>query len=91
MTRSRWQPLLSRLVAGTVGGYALASAWVILWGGVGSGGAGAILAGVQTSFVVLALAVVWAFSPVRLMRVWLTLLGLATAMLVLAFVFKRWG
>ena len=91
MTRSSWRPWLSRLFAATVGGYALASAWVLLWGGVGAGGAGAILAGVQTSFVVLALAVIWAFSPVRLLRVWLMLLGLTAGMLVLAFVLKHWG
>ncbi len=71
--------------------YALASAWVLLWGGVGAGGAGAILAGVQTSFLVLALAVIWAFSPVRLLRVWLMFLGLTAGMLVLAFVLKHWG
>ena len=64
--------LLSRIAAAVVGGYLLSSAWVVLCGALSTEThrAGAVMAGVQTSFVIEVVAVIWAFSPVSLSRIW---------------------
>lgn len=79
--------LLSRVLAAVLGGYLLASAWAVFCGLVFPGGVEAVLAGVQLSFTWYVAAVVWAFSPVPLSRVWRGLLVPAVALLALA----RWG
>ena len=60
--------LLSRVAAAVFGGYALAAAVLP------TGRAEAVVGGMQFSFAVHAIAAIWAFSPVALMRVWLWLL-----------------
>lgn len=67
--------VLSRLAAAVFGGYALAAAVAVFLGAVlPSARADAVLAGMQLSFVVHTLAVIWAFSPVSPARVWAGLL-----------------
>jgi hypothetical protein len=77
-------PLLSRVLAAVLGGYLLASAWVVFCGTVFPGGVEAVLAGVQLSFALYVAAVVWAFSPVPLGRVWRGLLIPAAVLAALA-------
>lgn len=83
--------LLSRVAAAVLGGYLLASAWSVFAGAVFPGGAEAVLAGVQLSFAVQAAAVIWAFSPVTLGRVWAVLLLPAAALSALAVLLPHWG
>jgi hypothetical protein len=83
--------LLSRVAAAVLGGYLLASAWSVFAGTVFPGGAEAVLAGVQLGFAVHVAAVIWAFSPVPLGRVWAGLLLPAAALAALAVVLARWG
>ncbi|CAB5716267.1 Protein of uncharacterised function (DUF3649) [Delftia tsuruhatensis] len=67
--------VLSRLLAAVFGGYALASALAAFLAGALPGArVDAVLAGMQWSFVLHLLAVIWAFSPVSVGRVWLGLL-----------------
>jgi hypothetical protein len=67
--------LLSRVAAAVFGGYALAAAVAFFLAAVlPTGRAEAVIGGMQFSFAVHAVAVIWAFSPVALMRVWLWLL-----------------
>jgi hypothetical protein len=67
--------LLSRVAAAVLGGYALAAAVAFFLAAVlPTGRAEAVIGGMQFSFAVHAVAVIWAFSPVALMRVWLWLL-----------------
>ena len=81
--------LLSRVAAAVLGGYLLASAWVVFCGVALPGRAEAVLAGVQLSFVVYVGAVVWAFAPVPLGRVWMGLLVPAAALAGLAALLAR--
>ena len=81
--------LLSRVTAAVLGGYLLASAWVVFCGVALPGRAEAVLAGVQLSFVVYVGAVVWAFAPVPLGRVWMGLLVPAVALAGLAALLAR--
>jgi len=83
--------LLSRVAAAVLGGYLLASAWSVFAGAVFPGGAEAVLAGVQLSFALYVAAVIWAFSPVPLGRVWMGLLLPSAALAVLAALLPRWG
>ena len=81
--------VLSRLLAAIFGGYALASALAVFLAAALPGArADAVMAGMQWSFVLHVLAVVWAFSPVAVARVWLGLLlptaALGAASLLLA-------
>lgn len=79
--------ILSRAAAAIVGGYVLASALAVALAALLPGGrADAVLAGMQWSFVAHALAAVWAFAPVPLVRVWSWLLGLSALCLALAWV-----
>jgi len=67
--------LLSRVAAAVFGGYALAAAVAFFLAAVlPTGRAEAVIGGMQFSFAVHAVAVIWAFSPVALMRVWSWLL-----------------
>ncbi|MBN8755910.1 MULTISPECIES: hypothetical protein [Variovorax] len=67
--------LLSRVAAAVFGGYALAAAVAFFLAAVlPTGRAEAVVGGMQFSFAVHAIAAIWAFSPVALMRVWLWLL-----------------
>lgn len=84
--------VLSRLAAAVFGGYALAAAAAVCLAAVlPSARADAVLAGMQFSFVVHTLAVIWAFSPVRPSRVWLGLLGPAVVLAVLGGLWPRAG
>ena len=73
-TAKRSAPFLQRLVAAVLGGYLLASAWVVLCGALSQPLAESILVGMQFSFAIHVAAVIWAFSPVSLARVWQGLL-----------------
>lgn len=76
--------VLSRLAAAVFGGYALAAAVTVFLGAMlPSARADAVLAGMQVSFIVHALAVIWAFSPVPPVRVWATLLAAAAVLAAL--------
>lgn len=82
--------VLHRLAAAVLGGYALAAATAIGLGAVlPSTRADAVLAGVQWSLVVYPAAVIWAFSPVPLARVWAGLLGPAALMVLAGWLFPR--
>lgn len=81
--------VMSRLLAAVFGGYALASALAVFLAAALPGTrADAVMAGMQWSFVLHTLAVVWAFSPVSVAKVWLGLLvptaALGAASLLLA-------
>ncbi|MGE8319234.1 MAG: hypothetical protein ACN6O3_10860 [Comamonas sp.] len=76
--------IASRVLAAVLGGYGLASAWAVLCGAAPFARLEAVLAGMQTSFVVHVAAVVWAFSPVSLRRAWGGLLLVTAAMLAAA-------
>ncbi|MEF9963426.1 MAG: DUF3649 domain-containing protein [Comamonas sp.] len=74
--------VLSRLLAAVVGGYLLASALAVFLAAVlPAARAEAVLAGMQWSFALHALAAVWAFAPVSPGKVWL---GIALPTLLLA-------
>ncbi|MFM9926448.1 hypothetical protein VLK31_25905 [Variovorax sp. H27-G14] len=71
--------LLCRVVAAVFGGYALAAAAAVFLAAflpvvLPTGRAEAVIGGMQLSFVVYTAAVIWAFSPVPLLRVVLGLL-----------------
>lgn len=84
--------VLSRLAAAVFGGYALAAAVAVFLGVVlPSARVDAVLAGMQSSFVVHTLAVIWAFSPVSPVRVWAGLLVPATVLAVLGWLLLRAG
>ncbi|WP_336693731.1 DUF3649 domain-containing protein [Delftia acidovorans] len=73
--------VVSRLLAAVFGGYALASALAAFLAAALPGAhVDAVLAGMQWSFALHALAVIWAFSPVSAGRVWLGLLVPAALM-----------
>jgi len=74
--------VLSRLLAAVLGGYLLASALAVFLAAVlPAAHAEAVLAGMQWSFALHALAAVWAFAPVSPGKVWL---GIALPTLLLA-------
>src|SRR5256885_3325535 len=67
---------VSRLLAAVFGGYALASALAAFLAAALPGArVDAVLAGMQWSFALHALAVIWAFSPGSAGRGWLGVLG----------------
>ena len=84
--------VLSRLAAAVFGGYALAAAVAVFLGAVlPSTRVDAVLAGMQVSFVVHTLAVIWAFSPVSPTRVWAGLLVPAAVLGALGWFLLRAG
>ncbi len=84
--------VLSRLAAAVFGGYALAAAVAVFLGAVlPSARADAVLAGMQASFVVHTLAVIWAFSPGSPARVWAGLLVPAAVLVALGWLLLRAG
>jgi hypothetical protein len=84
--------VLSRVLAATLGGYALASATAIFLAGLlPTGRAEAVLAGMQLSFIVFTGAAIWAFSPVALARVWKGLLLPAVLLAFLGWLLPRLG
>lgn len=67
--------LAGRVAAAVLGGYALAAAVTVFLAAVlPAGRAEAAIGGMQPSFAVYTAAVIWAFSPVPLLRAWLGLL-----------------
>lgn len=67
--------LLSRVAAAVFGGYALAAAVAIFLAAVlPASRAEGVIAGMQLSFVAYTAAVIWAFSPISLVRAWVGLL-----------------
>lgn len=84
--------VLSRLLAAVFGGYALASALAAFLAAALPGArVDAVIAGMQWSFALHALAVIWAFSPVSVGRVWLGLLVPAALMGAAALLLARNG
>ena len=84
--------VLSRLLAAVLGGYLLASALAVFLAAALPGPrADAVLAGMQWSFALHVLAVVWAFSPISPGRAWLGLLLPAAALAGAAALMARWG
>lgn len=84
--------VLSRLAAAVFGGYAVAAAVAVFLGAVlPSARADAVLAGMQLSFVVHTLAVIWAFSPVTPARIWGGLLVPAAALAASGWLWPRLG
>jgi hypothetical protein len=84
--------VLSRLAAAVLGGYALAAAAAVFFGAVlPSTRADAVLAGMQFSFAVHTLAVIWAFSPVSPARVWAGLLVPAATLAACGWLWPRLG
>ncbi|MFG0609784.1 DUF3649 domain-containing protein [Delftia sp. WSY_14] len=84
--------VLSRLLAAVFGGYALASALAAFLAAALPGAhVDAVIAGMQWSFALHALAVIWAFSPVSAGRVWLGLLVPAALMGSAALLLARNG
>jgi len=83
--------LFSRTAAAVLGGYLLSSAWVVFCGALLPARAEAVLAGVQTSWVVYVAAVVWAFSPGPQARAWGGLLLPAAGLAAAAALLTRWG
>ncbi|RSZ55266.1 hypothetical protein HF313_15795 [Massilia atriviolacea] len=76
MTLSPTLQMWSRLLAAVLGGYAFAAALAVFLGAVlPMARAEAVLMGTYASFAAYTAAVVWAFSPYPLGRVWLTLAG----------------
>ena len=76
--------LISRLAAAVLGGYALASAWVVMCGALGTARVETVLGGVQTSWLWYVAAVIWAFSPVAARQVWAVLSGVTVLLLSVA-------
>lgn len=76
--------LVLRITAAVLGGYALSSAWVVLCGAWRITRVEGILAGEQTSWLLYVIAVIWAFSPVALDRVWAALGAVTLAILLAA-------
>lgn len=73
--------IASRVLAGVGGGYAFAAALAVFLGAVlPMARAEAVLMGSYASFAAYTAAIVWAFSPQPLGRIWLTL-GAACALL----------
>lgn len=73
--------LLGRVAAAVFGGYALAASVAVFLAAVlPAGRAEAVVGGMQWSFVAYPAAVVWAFSPVSLLRAWVGLLLPAVAL-----------
>ena len=89
-TAKRSAPFLQRLAAAVLGGYLLANAWVVFCGALSQPLAESILVGMQFSFAIHGAAVIWAFSPVSLARVWQGLLITTVLLSAAAFVLMHW-
>jgi hypothetical protein len=73
--------LPGRVLAAVLGGYALAAAVAVFLAAVlPAGRAEAAIGGMQLGFVAYPAAVIWAFSPVSLLRAWVGLLLPAVAL-----------
>lgn len=77
-------PLLSRIVAGLFGGYALAALTSVATLALPMSKSEAVLTGMQLSFLVYAGAVVWVFAVRSARRAWAGLLLAAAPLLVAA-------
>lgn len=78
-------PIVSRLLAAVLGGYALASAVAVLLAvALPIPRAEAVLAGMQWSFVAHVVVAIWAFSPIPLARMWAVLLAMTAVALLAA-------
>jgi hypothetical protein len=83
-TARRIGPLLSRIVAALFGGYALASLTSVATVALPMSRNEAVLTGMQLSFVVYAIAVIWVFAVRSATRAWLGLLVVAIPLLLAA-------
>lgn len=84
--------LLGRVAAAVFGGYALAAAVAVFLAAVlPAGRAEAAIGGMQLGFVVYPAAVIWAFSPMPLLRVWIGLLLPAAALGALGWALRGVG
>lgn len=73
-------PLISRITAAVFAGYALSNALAVaIMGALVDSRAGATMAAMELSFLVYAIAVLWAFAVRSVRVVWIGLLG-ATAL-----------
>ncbi|QIL80212.1 hypothetical protein G7047_10100 [Diaphorobacter sp. HDW4A] len=86
----RAAPFVQRLLAAVLGGYLLASAWVVFCGALSTPKAEAVLVGMQFSFAIHVAAAIWAFSPVALSRMWLGIVVPSAMLAVAAFVLMHW-
>jgi hypothetical protein len=77
-------PLLSRIVAAMFGGYALAALTSVATLALPMTRPEAVLAGLQLSIVVYALAVIWVFAVRSATRAWAGLLAAAVPLLLAA-------
>lgn len=89
-TPRRSAPYLQRLLGASLGGYLLASAWVVFCGALSRHAAESILAGMQVGLVIHVAAAIWSFSPVPLARMWLGLLVPAALLLAASGVLMHW-
>ena len=89
-TAKRSAPFFQRLVAAVLGGYLLASAWIVFCGALSQPAAEAVLAGMQISFAIHVAAIIWSFSPVSIARVWLGLVVPAALLSVATWALMQW-
>jgi hypothetical protein len=78
------RPLISRIVAAIFGGYALAALASVAAVSLPMARPEAVLAGLQLSFLVYALAVIWVFGARSARRAWAGLLVAAAPLLLAA-------
>ena len=76
--------LLSRIVAALLGGYALAALFSVAVLALPMRKTEAVLTGMQASFLIYALAVIWVFAARSATRAWLGLLIVAVPLLLAA-------
>ncbi|CAA2109062.1 hypothetical protein VVAX_05333 [Variovorax paradoxus] len=78
------RPVISRIVAAIFGGYALAALTSVAAVSLPMARPEAVLTGLQLSFLVYALAVVWVFGARTAKRAWAGLLAAAAPLLLAA-------
>ena len=84
-------PLLSRIVAAMFGGYALAALTSIATLAIPMKTSEAVFAGLLSSIVVYALAVIWVFAVRTATRAWAGLLVVALPLLVVVWATGIWS
>lgn len=84
-------PLVSRIVAAVVGGYALAGLVSVAALALPLSRSEAVLAGMQLSFIFHTLAVIWVFAVRSAFRAWTGLLLAAAPLAVAACFGVKWG